>query len=57
MRREETKPKDLQTASGDVVKTARTNIATGWYTAVLRTPEWATEQIEHSWLGSLELSV
>jgi hypothetical protein len=57
MRREETKPKDLQTASGEFVKTARTNIATGWYTAVLRTPEWATEQIEHSWLGSLELSV
>ena len=22
-----------------------------------RTPAWATEQIEHSWLGSLELSV
>jgi hypothetical protein len=22
-----------------------------------RTPAWATEQIEHSWLGNLELSV
>src|SRR5580692_1726784 len=23
----------------------------------MRTPAWATEQIEHSWLGNLELSV
>ena len=56
MRRQETKPKDLLTASGDVDRTVRTKIVAGRYMAVLRTPEWATEQIEHSWLGSLVFS-
>ena len=56
MRREETKPKELQTTSGDTIRTVRTKSGTGRYTALLRTPECATEQIEHSWLGSLELS-
>jgi len=57
MRRQETKPKELRAASGETVRTVRTKSGTGLYTALLRTPEWATEQTEHSWLGSLELSV
>jgi hypothetical protein len=57
MRREETKPNELRVPSGDAVTTVRTKSGTGRYTALLRTPEWATEQTEHSWLGSLELSL
>jgi hypothetical protein len=57
MRREETKPEDLQTASCATIETLRTKTGTGRYTALLRTPARATEQSEHSWLGSLELSV
>jgi hypothetical protein len=57
MRREETKPNELRVSSRDAVTTVRTKSGTGRYTALLRTPEWATEQTEHSWLGSLELSV
>jgi hypothetical protein len=51
------KPEDLQITSGEAVRTVRTKSAKGRYTVLLRTPEWATEQTEHSWLGSFELSV
>jgi len=57
MRREKTKPKESRATSGDTIGTARTKSGAGRYTAVVRTPACATEQIEHSWLGSLELSV
>jgi len=48
MRRQETKPKEWWAASGDTVRMVRTKSGAGRYTALLRTPEWATEQIEHS---------
>jgi hypothetical protein len=57
MRREETKPNELRVCSRDAVTTVRIKSGAGRYTALLRTPEWATEQTEHSWLGSLEFSV
>jgi hypothetical protein len=57
MRREETKPEDLQRTSWATIGTVRAKSGTGRYTALLRTPACATEQIEHSWLGSLEFSV
>ena len=57
MRREETKPNEVRVPSVVALTTVRTKSGAGRYTAVLRTPEWATEQTEHSWLGSLELSV
>jgi hypothetical protein len=57
MRREETKPNELCSTCGDATRTRRTKSGTGRYTVLMRTPAWATEQIEHSWLGSLELSV
>jgi hypothetical protein len=37
-------------------KVVRTNNGTGGQTTLLITPAWATEHMEHSWLGSLELS-
>jgi len=57
MRREETKPRELRAASGTITSAAGTKSGAGRYTVLLRTPAWATEQIEQSWLGSLELSV
>ena len=57
MRREETKPNELRAPSGAAATIVRTKCGTGQYVAVLRTPEWATEQIEHSWFESLESSV
>jgi hypothetical protein len=56
MRREKTKPADLQTTSGETARTLRTESATGRYTVLLSTPACATEQTEHSWLGSFDLS-
>jgi hypothetical protein len=56
MRREETKPRELRAASGTTTSAARTKSGAGRYTVLLRIPAWATEQTEHSWLGSLELS-
>jgi hypothetical protein len=53
MRREKTKPEDLAVASGAATSTARTTTGTGRYWAWATTPECATAQIEHSWLGSL----
>ena len=55
MRREKTKRGDLTTASGATTKRVRSKTASGWNGALLSTPECATEQIEHSWLASLEL--
>jgi hypothetical protein len=57
MRREETKPNEVRVPSVVALTTVRTKSGAGRYTEVLRTPEWATEQTEHSWPGSLELSV
>jgi hypothetical protein len=57
MRRDETKPNDGRATSADTTKALRTKSGTSWFAELLITPAWATEQIEHSWLGSLELSV
>lgn len=57
MRREKITPEDLRAPCGETVRTVRTKRSKGRYTALLRTPEWTTEQTEHSWLGSFELSV
>src|SRR5579863_5659781 len=57
MRRDETKPNDGRATSADRTKALRTKSGTSWFAELLITPAWATEQIEHSWLGSLELSV
>jgi hypothetical protein len=50
-------PEDLQITSADTIGAVRTKSGTGLYVVLLRTPACATEQTEHSWLGSLELSV
>jgi hypothetical protein len=53
MRREKRKPEDLAVASGAATSTVRTMTGTGRYEAWPTTPECATAQMEHSWLGSL----
>lgn len=54
MRREVAKSEDLETASGATNSTIRTKTGEGRNRALPMTPECATEQTEHSWLGSLE---
>jgi hypothetical protein len=53
---DETKPEDLETASGTTNSMVRTKTGAGRNSALVTTPECATEQREHSWLGSLEFS-
>jgi len=56
MWREETNSEECETGSETMIRTVRTNNGTGGQTTLFRTPAWATEHIEHSWLGSLEFS-
>lgn len=56
MRCECVKPDDLVVTSDGVTRVMRPNTGAGRYCFLLRTPEWATAQIEHSWLEILELA-
>jgi|SRR5579872_5512341 len=57
MRSEKTKPNELRVPSGVASTNLRKKSGAGRYTALMRTPECATEQTEHSWPGSPELSL
>jgi hypothetical protein len=48
MRRDNTKAEDRAMTSGVTHRIALVTTGTGSYTAVPITPQWATEQIEHS---------
>ena len=56
MRREKTKPEVVEADSDASGRMLRTKSATGWTTALLRRPEWATEQTEQAWLASFDWS-
>jgi hypothetical protein len=56
MWRDETKPDDSGNAGVGRTKGAPLKTASGWNVVLLSTPECATEQMEHSWPGSLEFS-
>src|ERR1700689_159541 len=56
MRRKKTKPDDPEMVSGKTTKTEGPTSGEDWNTELAITPAWATEQMEHSWLGSLEFS-
>jgi len=50
------KPEDLVVTSDGVTRVTRANTGAGRYCFLFRTPEWATAQMEHSWLEILELA-
>jgi hypothetical protein len=56
MWREDANSEDLSGVSVVRTTAARTTNGAGWCTAWLSNPECATEQVEHAWLGILELS-
>ncbi len=56
MRRDKTNAELRTITSGVTLWMALSITGIGWYTEVPITPQWAMEQMEHSWLGTLESS-